>query len=69
MERDGLVTRTPHPTHGRILESYPTDEGVRRFEAARPFVGELEDRITAGVAPGDMLEIKRWLVESVRRLR
>ncbi len=37
MERDGLVRRRSHPTHGRILEIFPTDEGVRRFGQAQPF--------------------------------
>ena len=31
MEREGLVRREPHPTHKRVLETYPTDEGLRRL--------------------------------------
>src|SRR6476619_7661672 len=48
MERDGLVYREPHPTHGRILEIYATDEGLRRFNAALPFIQELEATMCEG---------------------
>ena len=34
LERDGLVERSPHPTHGRILEIHPTAEGRRCLRAA-----------------------------------
>ena len=69
MERDGLVRRRPHPTHGRILEIHPTDEGVRRFRAAQPFVTELEARITADLAEDEVTLVKRWLVEAARTVR
>src|SRR6188508_1266654 len=41
MTQSGLAERTPHPTHGRILEIYPTDEGTQRFKAALPFIRRL----------------------------
>ena len=69
MERDELVRREPHPTHGRILEIYPTDEGVRRFDAAQPVIHELESQITDGLSRRDVVTIKRWLVDSARALR
>lgn len=69
MKREGLVHRKPHPTHGRILEIFPTDEGIRRFQAARPFIEGLEARITDGFSPGDVGTIKRWLVNSAQVLR
>jgi DNA-binding MarR family transcriptional regulator len=33
LERDGLVQRAPHPTHGRILQASLTDEGAKRLAA------------------------------------
>src|SRR6476619_5137600 len=32
LERDGLVERHPHPTHGRILRVMLTREGTQRLE-------------------------------------
>src|SRR3954466_15996921 len=49
MEDDGLVHREPHPTHGRILEIYPTDEGLRRFRAAVRPHRRLEAQMCEGV--------------------
>jgi DNA-binding MarR family transcriptional regulator len=68
MERAGLVRRSPHPTHGRILEVYPTDEGIRRFRAARPFIRQLEHQMTADLTADDTRTIKRWLVTAAGAL-
>jgi DNA-binding MarR family transcriptional regulator len=62
LERDGLVERRPHPTHGRILEVHPTREGLRRLEQAYPAVTELEHRITADMTAHQVAAIKQWLV-------
>src|SRR5689334_3733342 len=43
MEQEALVRREPHPTHGRILEIYATEEGLRRLKSARPFIRRLEN--------------------------
>ena len=66
MEADGLVYREPHPTHGRILEVYPTDEGSRRFKAAQPFIRRLETQMCAGFSASQVTTVKRWLVEAAR---
>ena len=62
MEREGLVRREPHPTHKRVLETYPTDEGLRRLRAAKPFITELEARLLDGLSPDERALIHRWLV-------
>jgi DNA-binding MarR family transcriptional regulator len=64
LERDGLVERRPHPTHGRILEVHPTREGVRRLEQAYPAVIELEDHLTADLSQRQLTAIKEWLVHT-----
>lgn len=66
MVREELVRREPHPTHGRILEIFPTDEGMRRFRAARPFIRRLEAEMSAGLTPGQVRTVKRWLVDAAR---
>jgi len=68
MESEGLITREPHPTHGRILEIYATEEGLRRFKAARPFIRRLEMQMVDGFDDAEVATIKRWLVESARVL-
>lgn len=68
LERDGLIERHPHPTHGRILQASLTSEGERRLEAATPAVRGLEDAIEEDLAPDDIAAVKAWLVASAQRL-
>jgi DNA-binding MarR family transcriptional regulator len=68
LERDGLVARSPHPTHGRILQAFLTEEGRRRLEHATPAVRGVERRIEAGFSSGEVAAIKRWLVAAAQRL-
>jgi DNA-binding MarR family transcriptional regulator len=68
LEREGLVQRTPHPTHGRILQVMLTTEGNKRLDEATPAVRRLEDLIEDSVDPEQLLAIKAWLVQSADRL-
>ena len=68
LERDGLVERHPHPTHGRILQVTLTPEGERRLNAATPAVRRLEEAIEEGLAPDQITAIKAWLVAAAQRL-
>jgi len=68
MEEAGLVYREPHPTHGRILEIYPTDEGLGRFKAARPFIRRLESKMCEGYSTTQLATVKRWLVDSAHAM-
>lgn len=68
LERDGLIERHPHPTHGRILQTSLTSEGERRLEAATPAVRGLEEAIEEDLAADDIAAVKAWLVASAQRL-
>jgi DNA-binding MarR family transcriptional regulator len=68
LEREDLVERHPHPTHGRILQVTLTREGKRRLEAATPTVRGLEDAIEQDLDPDQIASIKAWLVGSAQRL-
>ena len=68
MEAEGLIMREPHPTHGRILEIYPTDEGLRRYRATLPVIRRLEQQISKGFTKAELATGKRWLVTSARVL-
>jgi DNA-binding MarR family transcriptional regulator len=64
LERDGLIERRAHPTHGRILQVTLTEQGRRRLAAATPAVRELEAVIDEGMDPA----VKEWLVAAAQRL-
>jgi DNA-binding MarR family transcriptional regulator len=68
LEREGLIERRAHPTHGRILQTTLTDEGERRLEASTPAVRALEDAIEEDLALDQIGGIKAWLVAAAQRL-
>jgi DNA-binding MarR family transcriptional regulator len=68
LERERLVARRAHPTHGRILQADLTAEGRRRLERATPAVRAVEQVIEAGLSPARLAEVKTWLVTVARRL-
>ena len=67
LEREGLIERHPHPTHGRILQVELTNEGRRRVDAATPEVRALEQTIEHNFTANEIAIVKRWLVESALR--
>jgi len=67
MQRDGLIERRPHPTHGRILEVVLSDEGRRRLEASTPAVRKLEAAIEKGFSGEQVGAVKEWLVSTAQR--
>jgi DNA-binding MarR family transcriptional regulator len=69
LEREGLIERNPHPTHGRILQVTLTDEGRRRLEAANPVVRALEAAIEENFTAKEIETVKRWLVASAEKLQ
>jgi DNA-binding MarR family transcriptional regulator len=68
LEREGLVRRAPHPTHGRIITIELTAAGRRRLEGANPAVRRLEAALEEGLSAGEVTAIKEWLVAAARRL-
>jgi DNA-binding MarR family transcriptional regulator len=68
LERERLIERHSHPTHGRILQVQLTHEGQRRVEAATPAVRALEQSIEADFTAAEIATVKRWLVESALRM-
>jgi DNA-binding MarR family transcriptional regulator len=68
LEREGLIERRAHPTHGRILQATLTPEGQRRLKAAGPAVRRLEAAIEQDFPAGDIDTVKAWLVATAARL-
>ena len=68
LERESLVERRPHPTHGRILQVTSSPEGRRRLEVANPAVRRLERAIERDFTADEIATVKAWLVGSAERL-
>src|SRR5918995_3660068 len=68
LERESLIGREPHPTHGRILQATLTSEGRRRLEAANPPIRALRRTIERDLTPDEIATIKAWLVAAAQRL-
>ena len=68
LEREGLVARRAHPSHGRILQAFLTEEGRRRLDRATPAVRAVERTIEADMSRDEVATVKRWLVGAARRL-
>ena len=68
LEREGLIERRPHPTHGRILQVRLTERGAERLAAATPRVRALEAVIERDIDPDELAAAKAWLVATAQRL-
>lgn len=68
LEREQLIERRPHPTHGRILQVTLVDEGSRRLKAADPSVRALEASLERDFMADEVATVKEWLVASAQRL-
>ncbi len=68
LERESLIERQPHPTHGRILQATLTDEGQRRLQAADPAIRGLRRAIERDFTPEDIATVKAFLVATAQRL-
>src|SRR5215216_5412240 len=68
LEREALIERRPHPTHGRILQATLTSEGQRRLEAANPSIQALERATEQDWSSDGIATVKTWLVETAQRL-
>ena len=62
LERDGLLTRKPHPDHGRIKRLTPTNRGRRVAIEADDRVRVVEQELRAHLGDADADELCRLLV-------
>lgn len=53
LERDGLVKRTAHPVHGRVLTTELTPQGRSALHAAHEIVAKAESLARSAVSPTD----------------
>jgi DNA-binding MarR family transcriptional regulator len=57
----GIVQRSAHPTHGRILPTRLTRQGRRLVAQAHQRVGVVEARMTAGLSEDERHQLTRLL--------
>ncbi len=61
LEKSGLVERSPHPEHGRVLRAYLTDEGRDLVSGAHETVEVVEERMLADLSQEDRFRLARTL--------
>jgi DNA-binding MarR family transcriptional regulator len=49
MDSAGLLSRRPHPKHGRVLQAYLTETGEEVMSRAHEIVEAIEQRMLAGL--------------------
>ncbi|MBB3441107.1 MarR family transcriptional regulator [Sinorhizobium sp. B11] len=69
LERDGLVKRTAHPVHGRVLTTELTPDGRSALRAAHEIVAKAEALTRDAVAPGDPEVIYAALLRIAEAMR
>ena len=62
LEEKGLVTRSEHPSHGRILEATLTAEGRRAVRACHELVNDVERRMVNALSETERSTLARLLV-------
>ena len=65
LESGGLIERRAHPEHGRVLQAYLTASGKELVSRAHEMVEEIEQRMVAGLDPGDRLRLLESLQSCV----
>jgi DNA-binding MarR family transcriptional regulator len=61
LERDGLVTRSQHPTDRRTHALELTDPGRARLALARPAVHRREDQLEAAIPAHHRTAARQWM--------
>ncbi len=62
LEASGLVTREPHPDHGRIRQARLTPEGRSKLSLAGRRVATIEERMLSSLTPAERRHLSVWLV-------
>jgi DNA-binding MarR family transcriptional regulator len=63
LEREGLISRDEHETHGRVLRLTLTAKGTARLRQAKMLSDKIERRILALLEPDTERKLRRWLVD------
>ena len=61
LEKMGLLHRTPHQTHGRIMQSELTKKGTEVLASAREAIDDVEKRMTVGFTAEEISTLRSML--------
>lgn len=68
LERNGLISRTAHPTHGRIVHTNLTAEGNDCLDAARPLATALDQQLLTGLTTAQVHTLRSSLTQAIANL-
>lgn len=68
LEADGLIERSSHETHGRVLRMDLTRQGQQRLRQCKRLADEVEHRILAVGDAQTREAVRRWLVDVAVKL-
>ena len=68
LERKGLVVRSAHPAHGRILQTRLTAKGRRVLASCDERVAEVEARMVVGLSGTQQRALRRTLLDCIHAL-
>ena len=69
LEKKGLIERSPHPEHGRILEIGVTHRGNKRLVEAHSVVGDVERVMTRNLSHSEIKRANEVLTECYEALQ
>ena len=61
LERDGLIKRTPHPEHGRVIMSELTKAGQKVVSAGADAAEEVEQRMLSDLSASETAQLNSLL--------
>lgn len=63
LERDGLVARNEHETHGRVLRVTLTSVGAARLKRCKRLSDVIERQVLGLLDPKTERDVRRWLTD------
>ena len=69
LEKMGLLHRTPHQIHGRIMQSELTPKGSEVLTSAREAIQEVEKEMTAGITAAETRTLVSLLQRCARNMQ
>lgn len=68
LEAAGLVTRQPHPQHGRIRQAHLTASGRSKIAAARRCVNTIAERMLSSLTASEQRQLGARLIACIDNL-
>jgi DNA-binding MarR family transcriptional regulator len=69
MEKQGLLRRVPHPTHGRIQQSELTRKGAEVLARAHKALIGIEEKMTSGLSQEEVEALRRALLRCAENMQ